>query len=319
MLDSLRFVQGAIKKDAPAALTHFKIANGRITGCNGQLVLSAPIPLDIEALPKADKFIAAISACKEETAISLTKTGRLSIKSGAFQALIECTTEQYPDTSPIGEFVKPEGGFIHALKTLQPFIGTDPNPARAWSNGILLKGKSAFATNNIILVEYWLGYEFPCAVNLPAAAVKELVRIKEEPQQLQVARNELTCHFSGNRRLQTLLLDTQWPELSGILDKPHAAKPLPPGFYNALNSVAELSSDNKIHINRTGISTGTDDTSGAHVSMPIACEHYFECHAKFLQMLEGVADTFDFGNHNKAALWFAAGKPIRGAILGMRG
>ncbi len=45
MLSALKFVKGAVStKDYVPALTHFQIKGGRVTGYNGKLSLSSPIP-----------------------------------------------------------------------------------------------------------------------------------------------------------------------------------------------------------------------------------------------------------------------------------
>ena len=66
MLEVLKFVKGAVgKKDYVPALTHFQIADGRITGFNGKISLSSPIALDLECCPKAIPFVKAIEACTD--------------------------------------------------------------------------------------------------------------------------------------------------------------------------------------------------------------------------------------------------------------
>ena len=101
MLEAIKFTRGAIaKKDFVAELTHFHIAKGRITGFNGMMALSAPIELDLDVRPKADTFAKALHACEDTVTMHVTPTGRLSIKSGRFKALIEC----FPDEQAAAPF-----------------------------------------------------------------------------------------------------------------------------------------------------------------------------------------------------------------------
>ena len=217
LLQALQFVKGAVSsKDFIPALTHFHIENNTIKSFNGNLALSCPIELEIEASPKAIPFVKAIQACKRTTVIHLTGTGRLRIKSGSFKAFIPCTGEQFPDIYPSGKTIELNGDLIPALKILQPFIAEDAS--RPWSRGILFRGCSAFATNNICLVENWLGYEFPIEINIPAAAVKELIRIKEEPISMQMDEKSVSFHFEDGRWLKSNLLVTNWPDISVILN-----------------------------------------------------------------------------------------------------
>ena len=181
MLAELKFVQGAVaKKDFLPALTHFRIEDGRVRSFNGTLALSTPIQFDINCTPKAEPFIKAIQNCKETVTMTMTPAGRLGIKSGSFKAFIECVEEENYHAEPEGEEFDIDGeALLKALQAVAPFIGDDAS--RPWSNGVLLKGQSAYATNNVMLVEYWTGTTFPIVCNVPKVAIREMLRIGEAP------------------------------------------------------------------------------------------------------------------------------------------
>ena len=129
MLDTLKFVRGAVAaKDFVPALTHFQIANGFIKGYNGSIGLCSPIELDLDVKPRAAQFIKAIQTCKSTVQLSLTTNGRLSIKSGAFKAFINCIEEDFPDIKPSGEVVQLDGKLLRAIKVLNKFIAEDAVP-----------------------------------------------------------------------------------------------------------------------------------------------------------------------------------------------
>ena len=148
MLKELKFVQGAVaKKDLLPAMTHFRIEGGTVRSYNGTMAISCPIPLDIDCCPKADEMVRAISKCSQETVISITPGGKLSIKSGPLRSLVPLIQGDTPHVQPDGEHFAFDGAaFLEACKLLEPFIGTDAS--RAFTNGVLLEGQSAYATNN---------------------------------------------------------------------------------------------------------------------------------------------------------------------------
>jgi len=185
LLQRMKFVQGSVaKKDLLPALTHFRIEKGRIQGYNGRMALSTPIDFDVDCTPKAVPLVSAIGKCNETIQLGMTATGRLSIKSGKFRTYIDCVEGPTAHVEPEGEFVNIDGNaMITALKLLQPFIGDDA--ARPWTNGILFAGSSAYATNNVVIAEHWLGEPFPIEVVIPRNTVKELIRIKEIPERFQ--------------------------------------------------------------------------------------------------------------------------------------
>ena len=239
MLNALRFVQGAVaKKDFVPALQHFRIEGGTIRGYNGMMGLSCPIALNLYVCPKAIPFIKAIQTCKDTIAIHMTTGGRLGIKSGTFKAFVDCINEPFPEVIPEGEHIELKGDLLGVLKLLPPFIAEDAS--RPWARGILLRNQSAFATNNVCLIEYWLGYDFPIELNIPKAAVSELLRINEEPTGLQFTESSVTFHFAGQRWLRTQTYSTVWPDLNKILDQPATLVPVFPGLWQATEDLAQI-------------------------------------------------------------------------------
>lgn len=316
MLDSIRFVQGAVaKKDFVPALTHFRIKGGTIRGFNGALGICSPIELDLDCSPKAVPFVKAIQTCQDTIQMHLTPAGKLSIKSGKFKALVDCITEEFPEVEPEGETVQLQGGMIKALKTIMPFIAEDAS--RPWARGILFKGQSAFATNNICLVEYWMEVGCPVEINIPKSAVAELVRVGEEPTSLQVTENSATFHFPNGRWIRTQTYSTEWPDLGRILNQPGNLVPVPENLWEAVASIAPFVDDfGRVYMAENSIATGAvDGATGATMEVPglaaAGCYNFQQ-----LLLLEGVAEFIDFSFYPKPCP-FQGGR-VRGAIVGMR-
>ncbi len=315
MLEALKFVQGAVaSKGFAPELTHFCIRDGYVKGFNGSLALSSPIELDIEATPKAVPFIKAIQACRGETALHLSKAGRLGIKSGKFKAFINCIDQEYPDVEPEGEKVEISGSFVKHLRMIIPFVAEDAS--RPWSRGILLEGKTATATNNIIILQKWLSEPFPIRVNLPLAAARELVRIKEEPTHFSLTENTISFYYEDGRWLRTNLIDQPWPDISPILERPAEVASFPEGFFQSVEDVIPfLDEANTLRFKDGVMKTSEEEGDGASVEYPEITEN-FAFNGKQLLKLAGVADTIDFSLYPAPCLFF--GDSLRGAIVGMR-
>jgi DNA polymerase III sliding clamp (beta) subunit (PCNA family) len=315
LLQILNFVKGAVSsKDFVPALTHFHIADNTIKSFNGNISLCSPIDLDIEASPKAVPFVKAIQACKQTTAIHMTAAGRLGIKSGKFKAFIPCTEEVFPDMVPSGQRLALDGKFLPALKLLQPYIAEDAS--RPWARGILFRGGSALATNNICVVEYWLGYDFPIEVNVPQAAVKELLRIGEEPEYIQMDDTSITFHYGENKWLRSNLLATDWPDVSGLLNQESSPKAIPSGFFDAVEELAPFVDElGRLFLQPDSISTTTADGDGASIEVPVEVDT--GCfHNKQLLGLRAIAETADFSKYPAPCPFF--GDNVRGVIVGMK-
>lgn len=316
MLKDLKFVAGSIsRKDLVQALSHFRIENGTVRGFNGTIGLCSPINLDLDVTPKADQFIKAVQTCEDTIALHVTNTGKLSLKSGKFKALIECIEkESFPEIFPQGDFVTIQPGFLDTIKRLSVFISDDAS--RPWSRGILFKGQSAFATNNIVLAESWLGYDFPVTVNIPKTAINELLRINEEPISLQMTENRISFHFEGERWLCSQTYETQWPDLARVLNTESEPKELPANLFEDVESLIPFTDNfTKVFFSNGLISTTENNDSGASVdNAEINFNGLYD--ARQLLLLRDVATKADFNLYPAPCMFF--GEKIRGAIVGMR-
>lgn len=316
MLKELKFVMGAVaKKDFLPALTHFRIENGRVRGFNGTLALCSPIPFDIDCTPKADALVRAIQHCDDTVALAMTKAGRLSVRSGAFKAFIDCVDTETPHVDPTGDIFQFDGeAILKAIKTVAPFVSDDAS--RPWSNGVLLRGQSVFATNNVTLVEYWAGSEFPKECCIPAAAVKEVLRINEAPTHGQADDHSLTLHFSDGRWVRTQLLSTEWPDLSKIFNVESNPVPMNEAIFQGLVKVKPFADKiGRIYFRDGGLHTALEENEGASVEV----EGFTETGSyqiDMLSLLEGVAERIDWSMYPKPAMFF--GDRVRGAIVGLR-
>ena len=315
MLNELKFVRGAIgKKDLLPYLTHFRIEDGSVRSFNGTLALSTPINLDMDCTPKAEPFIKAIQNCEDTVAMTMTKAGRLSIKSGAFKAFVDCVEEETPHVVPEGEKIEVDGGaLLTALKVISPFIGNDAS--RPWSNGILLDGQSAYATNNVALVEYWVGVTFPKVCNIPKIAVREMIRINEAPISAQMTDESISFHYEGGRWIRTALLGTDWPDLGKILDAHSTPEPIDERLYDALEHVKPFVDKlERIYIGEGVVRTTLANGEGAAYELP-DYQHYGVFQRPMLMLLKGVAHSIDFTTYPKPCIFY--GERLRGAIIGM--
>lgn len=317
MLTELKFVQGAVaKKDFLPALTHFVIENGTVRGFNGMLALCSPIPFDIACKPKAESLVKAIANCTETVQLSLTPAGRLSVKSGKFKAFVDCVEGETPHAMPEGEVVAVDGAaLLQAFKVVSPFIGDDAS--RPWSNGVLLLGQSAFATNNITLVEYWTGATMPRPLNIPRAAIKEILRIDEPPVSVQLTENSITFHFTGDRWLRTQLFETKWPDLTRVLNKESKPAPLDSRLFEALKTIKPFSDKlGRVVFKGNGkIATHDEETEGAGFEIE-GFDHTGVYQLEMLMLLQNGVTAIDWSLYPSPCMFF--GDRLRGAIVGMK-
>lgn len=317
MFDSLKFCQGSVaKKDFVPELKHFVISNGRVRGFNGILALSSPIPFDIDCRPKADELVKAIGNCSETVTLTMTPKGRLSIKSGAFKAFIDCIQEETVHVEPEGDLIEIDGNeLLKGLRAVVPFIGDDAS--RPWTNGVLIKSQSMFATNNAIVVEYWHGTLFSSTINLPRDAVREMLRIGEAPLRAQVASNSITFHYADHKWLRTQLYISEWPNMSAVLDQPASLAPIDDTLFDALEKIKSFTDKlGSIFFRDGSVCTHEFEDEGASHQIQGLSDNYFKLDN--LMRLRGVVKQIDWSGTGARGACMFQGDRLRGAIIGMR-
>lgn len=295
ILESLQFVKGAVaKKDFAPILNHFGIADGKIIGYNGTMALCSPIGLDLVANPKAVPFYNAISSCGDGTQITQMPNGNLLIKCKGFKVTIECDLDPFPSIpSEGGDRLVFQDPILPALRELSPFMSEDAS--RPWSRGILLRGQSAFATNNVCIVQKWIGMQFQTEICIPSDIVTEMIRIGEEPSAVEIRAESITVHYPKNRWLFSTGMLGEWPNVEGILDKhSRAAKPIPETMFLSLERLKNfLPKEGTCYLRSGKITTSLSDDEGAECEVP-----YLDGTGKFawkyLMLLKGTAISGDF-------------------------
>lgn len=314
MLNELKFVQGAVaRKDFQPALTHFHIQGGKIQGYNGILSLCSPIALDIDVTPNAVQLVKAVRNCKDTIALSVTSGGRLAIKSGNFKAFVDCYAQGFPEIRPSGKQITIPPDFLDALKVLEPCIAEDAS--RQWARGILFRGRSVFATNNVVLLEYFLGTEFPAEINLPQETVRELLRIGELPESALFDEAHITFQYSGDRWLRSQVYSTQWPDVSKVLDRDgNAVTPVLQAAHveELLPFVDEGS---RLYLLDGVLATAPVDGAGARIEIPgLLAGGIFNAH--MLRLALERAQRIDLAQYPAPCIFY--GNKLRGALIGMR-
>lgn len=329
MLDALKFIKGGVsKKDPVPVLTHFSIKDGVIRGYNGVICMAAPIALDLNCQPKAQPFTKAIEICEglpDAPSFAMTAAGRLTVRSGKFKVHIESSPDEFPDLKPEGELVEVQPGLLAAFKTLAPMIAEDAS--RAWARGILLRNGSAFATNNIVIGEYWTGYQMPFDMNVPDECIREIIRVKQDPVSVQATSRSITFHFANGSWIKSQLLTTDWPNVSPVLDRPSEPTPLPSDFFDILGQLAPYAdASRRLFIRGNTLSTHLEEGIGASVLVddPVwRSEVRGIYNIDLIRAMDGLVATLDFSRYPQPILGFGpitdAGYPVlRIAVVGMK-
>lgn len=312
MIDALRFVKGAMaSKNLDPVLANYCIKDRRIYGFNGRLTLSAPLKLDFNIVLPGDKFYSAISACGEETSLTLMPKGGLSIKSGSFKARIQpaCDPEAFPLVLPNGKPYEVTSDWMEALAAVQPFISDDAS--RPWSRGVLIKNGYVYATNNVILVRAKLPDMFDAEIYITAATIKELLRIKEQPLDIYLSENLISFRFEGDRWMTSNLGVSGWPDVESYLQSFPELYELPEGLADELSKLDAFTNE----LGHVELKDNQLIVEEAEVDLerPIGIGHYS------LTMLKRVAEVATHADLNYYPKFCPfSGSNLEGVIIGVR-
>lgn len=319
MLEALQFVKGAVAKKATVPeLTHFRISKGRVTGYNGIMALSSPIPTDIEASPNAGLFFRAIEACDGPTSITLSDANRIIVRSGRMRASVPCIENE-------GFFAEPQGAAFPAppnlrdlLTVVSPFMGEDAS--RPWCMGVFFHGPNLFATNNVSVIQLWTGLDMP-ATHIPKFAVDQILRCKSDAVQFQTDGTSLTVHYEDGRWLRTQLYDDGWPtdNIYALLERcSSAAQPVPELLYESVEQLYPFleGKSTQVYFNDNSLSSANRDAAEDAVQFEVpglAAGPSFSIHQ--LRLLSSVATKIDFSAYPNPCTFF--GDKVRGLVVGM--
>lgn len=313
MLTSLKFCQGAVGDDTVPGMNCFVIERGRIYASNGVVTMSAPIDVDFDCRPNAKMMVEGISKCKDETSITLLKSGKISIKSGKFKVAVPTVKEGYSVYHPAGQYYQFDGErLLSGLKTLLPFVGKDVK--QLWSTGISLRDGVLAATDNHVLCEYWLGVSLPEPVIIPGKSVREIVRIKDTPIALQTDGLSITIHYEGERWIRTQVVGDKFVDTNRVFPQQSSAIQLPEDFFEGMSTIKPFIVKDTVWLADKCLKTSTTQGDGA--SYRVGLDGFACMGFKYLNELKDVAKLIDFTQAPKIVFF---GDNLRGVLMGKRG
>lgn len=322
MLKALKFVQGAVsKKDFIPALTHFRIQDGFVTGCNGWLTLRAPINLDIVAAPKANLFVKAVESCEGTASLHKTPAGKLAVCSASFKSFVDCLDNDVFPSMPTleGELYPVSGDFIGMVRTLAPFVCDTENAQGEWVNSLFMRADgNNFATDNIKLIQMYTGAMLPLSTNLciPYHTIRELLRIGQNPIAMGWDSKGILFMYENNMWMHTTQRQIQWNDSVESMFPPYGpVAPVPEGLFPALKKIKPFVDEaQKIYFKDGVLRTSETEGEGTTITFD-GCPKLAGFTLRHLLALEGVATHIDFDAFPNPSVFYGNG--LRGLVVGL--
>lgn len=310
LIAALKFIEPAQKKIGTHEQQFCMMRNHWVVAFDGVLTIATKIVEDLNACPHTIQLLDALSKCKDELTLSQISNVCLSVKSGDFNALIQCVDELEiagPDAriAAIDDRIKEAFDNVLVLATENA-----PNAVHA---SILLQAGSAVATNGHALVEYWHGVDLPPNMLIPKQAAIAIVKSKKPLVGFGYSQSSATFYFDDESFIKTQLYNARYPDYLHIMNVPTNPFPLPKGFFSAVHAIESFNENGTVYFNKGVMSSRDSGDATTYKVEGLTADMAFN--SKYLIMLELCIKTADFRPDEKKMFFY--GDNARGAIMGM--
>jgi hypothetical protein len=183
-IDALKFVKVAQSSTGVHYQTHCLIHNHWLVAYDGVLTVGTKIEEDISACPNSEKLLAALSKCGQKYSITQLDSGKISLKSEKFKALVNCIEHsQIPALGPDDNIIPIDNKIKKAFELTNQII--NDSAVEAFTAGILFKSGSIVSTNKHVLVEFWHGFNIPVELLITLRHFILMTKVLLKPSCLQ--------------------------------------------------------------------------------------------------------------------------------------
>lgn len=318
LIEALKFIAPAQRKSDSAIkepyLTHCVFHGGFVMAFDGMLTIGHPIMDDIHACPNSFKMLDALNNCGQELAITQLDSGRLSIKSGSFKALVPCCTlEEMPYFGPDVKCATIDERVINAISNVMNLI--EENGAKVHLASVLLQANTAVSTCGTVLLESWHGIDLPPNMLLPRVAAKAICATGKKPTGFGYSGNSATFFFEDGSYIKTQLFQDSYVAYQKVFaENPNPnAWDLPVNFFEAIGAVSSFSEQGCAFFHEGLVSSHPDTAQGA--TFEIEGLPVDKCYSiELLQLVKHAMHKVEFMQHK--VFFFSNDGITRGVVMG---
>ena len=312
LINALKFISPAQRKAGTPNQTNCVFYGGFVTAFDGLLTIGHPVDEDINACPNTHGLLNALLKCGEKLSITQLDSGRLSIKSDKFKALVPCERfDVMPYAGPDVACAAIDDRLKAGFELVSPLA--NENAQRTSLAAILLQANTVVATNGHVLLEYWHGIDLPPNILLPKPAVKAIGNVGKKLTQFGFSGNSATFFFEDGSYIKSQLFDERYVDYASVLDVAVNPWPLPEDFYKAVDTLESFTENHLLYFGANGMRSHFDENEGASFEMSgLTAGLIFN--AEYLQLVRKAFVNVDF--QPDRAFFF--GENARGAIMGCR-
>jgi hypothetical protein len=293
---------------------HCRIANGQCTASDGIIAVGTPVQEPIEACPHIGTMREALNSCGPEWAITELPDNRISVRSGAFQAVVPCRSlESLPELECSPSAWPIDSRLTDGLRLALPLVNEKAD--RLVCATVMVKTGSLIATNGAIIFQLWHGCSLPRII-LPKVAVEILVKCKKKPVGIGWNETTATFWFEDQSWIKTKVFPDEWPDITASLPSGLVEiKPFPLHFFDVAAEIGKFSQ--VINCGENMVSSYDpflNLTTGAHREIELGGIPINKAYSsESLKLISKYATHFNDSELPNGTLFF--GTNIRGAVF----
>lgn len=264
LLEALKFVNMAQKKDGLPWESHCQLQNGMALATNGILTVGHKIEEELHAAPHTETLMKALAKCGQTLSLTQHTENLLVIQSDKLRANVPCADiTSMPALYPDKQIATLTPAIAEAFGLLAPLI--NEGETRVALTGVLLQANTVTATNGHAIIEYWHGIDLPPDLIIPRIAALAVFKCGKTLSGFGFTDKSVTFHFEDGSFIKTSLVDGKFPNTDRLFKKSYIYLPLPEGFFEAVDSVAAFvdSETGSVIFNDNKIKTSMYNHKGA--------------------------------------------------------
>lgn len=315
LLAALKFVSLS-QNDSKAETqhTHVLLSNKWAVATNPVFAMGHKIDDDLNVCPHTERLIDALSKCGDTLSVTTLDSGRLSIKSDRFRAIVPCVNAAlFPPVLPDTPCASLNDALRAGFEAVAGIL--DNTNARPFATCALLQAGTVVGCDGYSLAEYWHGIDLPPGLLIPKPTITALLKTDKPLAKLGYSSNSVTFYFDDESWISTRVVVTSYPTYEKIFSAKANAWPVPDGFYTAIKHVSSFNEQGSVYFNGNSISSHATDDDGATYEIDgIPANQAYN--GNFILLFENLATKFDFTTSADKCFFF--GENVRGAIAAVR-
>lgn len=316
LLNALKFCEPASKELGQPNQTHIVLQNHWAIAFDGVVAMGMKIDTDIVANPHTRTLVKSLEKCdaKDTTQITQLGDGRLSVKSGRFQTFVPCLPiENFNPVMPDPPCAQITPAVVNSMRIVSPIA--QENAQQIMLASILLRSGSAIATDGAVIMESWHGVDLPPVV-VPKSFVSIIAKIEKPAVAFGFSQHSATFYFDDGSWIRSQLYSEKWPDVDRVLNMPGNLWPVPAGFFEGLEKIADLEADHgKVWFGPKHVRTEETIENGAIYEIEGSLPDGLCFNMENLQFMQGHSTTCDFQAGDKKLMAMFYGPNFRGMVM----